>query len=216
MSTRDTRDTGEGTGTDTDTGTGSGSGRRWRRDPEWTRATLVDTVLALIAEGAREPTRKAIAERAGVSERTVFVHFADREALYVSAAERQAERWKALAEPIPPEWAVDRKVRGFVAQRARMYELMTPIRRVGLSLEPDSPGLRRVMAEGDAWLRADLATLFTPQLREVSGARRPGGLLDALDASSSWAAWDHLRTRRGLDVGPTGAAVRRSLRALLG
>ncbi|NBE56262.1 TetR family transcriptional regulator [Streptomyces sp. YC537] len=204
---------GDGTREDADGATGTG--RRWRRDPQWTRATLVDTLLELTAEGAREPTRKAIAERAGVSERTVFVHFADREALYVTAAERQAGRWQALAKPVPPEWPADRKVRALVAQRALMYELMTPIRKVGLRLEADSPGLRRVMADGDAWLRADLAELFAPELRRTSGARRPGGLLDALDAASSWAAWDHLRTRRGLDVGPTGAALRRTLRALL-
>ncbi|MEU7110764.1 TetR family transcriptional regulator [Streptomyces sp. NPDC046182] len=65
---------------------------------------LLDALLGLISEGGREPTRKAIAERAGVSERTVFVHVADREALYVAAARRQAERWRAHAEPVPPGW----------------------------------------------------------------------------------------------------------------
>ncbi|MDI3421545.1 TetR/AcrR family transcriptional regulator [Streptomyces luteolus] len=194
---------------------GETTGRRWRRDPEWTRATLVDTLLELTAEEGREPTRKAIAERAGVSERTVFVHFADREALYVSAAERQAERWQSLSAPVPPEWPTDRKVRALLDQRGRMYELMTPIRKVGLGLEPDSPGLRRVMADGDAWLRADLAATFAPELRHAPGARRAGGLLDALESASSWAAWDHLRTRRGLDTAPTRAALRRTLGALL-
>ncbi|MEU0401069.1 TetR/AcrR family transcriptional regulator [Streptomyces sp. NPDC006197] len=175
----------------------------------------MDALLELVAEGQAEPTRKAVAERAGVSERTVFVHFADREALHVAAAERQAERWRALAEPVPPEWPTVRKVRALVAQRSRMYELMTPIRKVGLGLEPVSPGLRLVMAKGDAWFREDLAGMFDPELRRVPRARRPGGLLDALEAASSWAAWDHLRTRRGLDVAAACSAVRRTLRALL-
>ncbi|MER8041686.1 TetR/AcrR family transcriptional regulator [Streptomyces sp. NPDC094032] len=196
--------------------TSAGRERRWRRDPEHTHAVLVDALLELVAEGQPEPTRKAVAERAGVSERTVFVHFADREALYVAAAERQAERWRALAEPVPPEWAPPRKIRALIAQRGRMYEVMTPIRKVGLGLEAGSPGLRLVMARGDAWFRDDLATIFAPELRRVPGARRPGGLLDALEAASSWAAWDHLRTRRGLDVPATGSALRRTLRALLG
>lgn len=196
-------------------GTPVGRERRWRRDPERTHAVLVDALLELVAEGQPEPTRKAVAERAGVSERTVFVHFADREALHVAAAERQAERWQALAEPVPPEWATARKVRALVAQRRRMYEVMTPIRKVGLALEPVSPGLRQVMARGDAWLREDLAGIFAPELERVPGARRPGGLLDALEAASSWAAWDHLRTRRGLDEAAAGSAIRRTLRALL-
>src|SRR5262245_1237840 len=189
--------------------------RRVRRDPQRTNAVLVDAVLDLIAEGEREPTRKAIAERAGVSERTAFLHFADREALYTAAAERQTERWRALAEPVPPEWATARKVRTLLAQRGRMYEVMTPIRRVGLGLEPDSPGLRRIMAQGGTWFRAVLARVFGPELGQAPGARRPGGLLDSMEAASSWAAWDHLRARRGLDEAAARSAMGRLLRALL-
>ncbi|MEU6221511.1 TetR/AcrR family transcriptional regulator [Streptomyces sp. NPDC047022] len=194
----------------------AGGARRVRRDPLRTNAALVDAVLDLVAEGVRAPTGKAIAERAGVSERTVFVHFADREALYIAAAERQSGRWRALAEPVSPEWATARKIRALLTQRVRMYEVMTPIRKVGLGIEPDSPGLHRIMAQGDAWFRDDLARAFAPELREVSGARRPGGLLDALEAASSWAAWDHLRERRGLDESAARTAMGRTLRALLG
>ncbi|MEV6203968.1 TetR/AcrR family transcriptional regulator [Streptomyces sp. NPDC051771] len=197
-------------------GNGTGAARRRRRDPEWTYGALVDALLRLVAETGREPTRKAIAERAGVSERTVFVHFADREALYVAAARRQAERWRAHAEAVPPAWGTARKVTALLDQRGRMYEVMTPIRRIGLGLQPDSPGLREVMAAGDAWFRADLAAAFAPELAPVPGADAPGGLLDALDAASSWAAWDHLRARRGLDEAAARAALARTLRALLG
>ncbi|MFF8375888.1 TetR/AcrR family transcriptional regulator [Streptomyces sp. NPDC015661] len=193
----------------------AGARGRRRRDPEWTYAALLDALLRLISESGREPTRKAIAERAGVSERTVFVHFADREALYVAAARRQAERWRAHAEPVPPVWETARKVGALVAQRGRMYEVMTPIRRIGLGLEPDSPGLRGVMAEGDAWFRADLAAVFAPELGQMPEAEAPGGLLDSLEAASSWAAWDHLRSRRGLDETAARAAIDRTLRALL-
>lgn len=198
-----------------DSETVTGREPRWRRDPERTRAVLVDALLELVAEGVREPTRKALAERAGVSERSAFVHFADREALYVAAAERQTQRWRALAEPVPPEWATARKIQALLAQRARMYEVMTPIRKVGLALEPESEGLRRVMGQGDAWFRENLATMFAPELGTVSGARRAGGLLDALETASSWAAWDHLRTRRGLTEAAARTAVGRTLRALL-
>ncbi len=176
---------------------------------------LVEALLDLVAEGEREPTRKAIAERAGVSERTVFVHFADREALYVTAAEQQAQRWRAFAEEVSPQWTVARKVQALLAQRAKMYEVMTPIRKVGLQIEPDSPGLRRVMADGDAWFREDLARVFASELALVPGARRPGGLLDSLEAAVSWAAWDHLRARRGLDPAQARTALGRTLRALL-
>ncbi|WP_406065249.1 TetR/AcrR family transcriptional regulator [Streptomyces sp. NBC_01077] len=193
----------------------AGARGRRRRDPEWTYAALLDALLGLISEEGREPTRKAIAERAGVSERTVFVHFADREALYVAAARRQAERWRGHAAPVPPGWKTARKVEALLAQRGRMYEVMTPIRKIGLGLEPDSPGLRGVMAEGDAWFRADLAEVLAPELGRVPDAEEAGGLLDALEAASSWAVWDHLRSRRGLDGTAARAAIDRTLRALL-
>ncbi|MEU5220321.1 TetR/AcrR family transcriptional regulator [Streptomyces sp. NPDC020807] len=194
---------------------GPAARKRRRRDPESTYAALLDALLQLVSESGREPTRKAIADRAGVSERTVFVHFADREALYVAAARRQAERWRAHAERVPPEEATDRKVGALVAQRARMYELMTPIRRIGLGLEPDSSGLRGVMEEGDAWFRSDVAAVFAPELARVPDAEEPGGVLDAVEAAASWAVWDHLRSRRGLDEGASRAAMSRTLRALL-
>ncbi|MFF5727530.1 TetR/AcrR family transcriptional regulator [[Kitasatospora] papulosa] len=189
---------------------------RRRRDPERTRAVLLDALLELLAEGTGEPTRKAVAERAGVSERSVFVHFTDREALYVAAAERQAERWQALAEPVPPGWRTERKVDALLTQRGRMYEVMTPIRRIGLALEPESAGLRLVMARGDEWFRDDLAAMFAPELRGEPEAQRPGGLLDCVEAAASWAVWDHLRTRRGLSGETARAAMGLTLRALLG
>ncbi|TXS54209.1 TetR/AcrR family transcriptional regulator [Streptomyces sp. t39] len=204
-----------GRGVGQDGGTAEREPRR-RRDPQWTRGALLDALLELIAEGAGEPTRRAVAERAGVSERSVFVHFADREALYVAAAERQAERWQALADHVPPGWSTARKIDALLDQRGRMYEVMTPIRRVGLALEPQSPGLRRVMARGDLWFRDDLAAMFAPELREAPGAPLPGGLLDAVEAAASWAVWDHLRTRRGLAEEAARSAMARTLRGLLG
>ena len=49
---------------------------------ERTREKVVDAVLELLDGGDVRPTAERIAKRAGVSERTVFQHFADREALF--------------------------------------------------------------------------------------------------------------------------------------
>jgi len=77
------------------------------------------------------------------------------------------------------------------------------------------PGLRRVMADGDAWFRADTAAAFAAELAADPGAREPGGLLDALDAATSWAAWDHLRSRCGLQPPAAARALKRIVTALL-
>ena len=61
----------------------------------------MDALLELLDEGDVRPTAERIAERAGVSERSVFQHFADREALFQAVAARQYERVVPTLEPIP-------------------------------------------------------------------------------------------------------------------
>jgi hypothetical protein len=97
-----------------------------------------------------------------------------------------------------------------------MYETMTPVRRGGLIREPESPGLHKVMTEGDAWFRADTAAVFAPELTQAPDANAAGGLLDALEAATSWASWDHLRSRRGLSKPAAARAIKRIVLALLG
>lgn len=186
-----------------------------RRDPEATRAAIIDGALGFVEQHGRAPTAKEIATQAGVSERSVFVHFADLDELRRAVGLRQAERWKALAAPIDPGWPLERRVEALLDQRCRMYELMTPVRRVGLSEEGVSSAVASVMAAGDAWFRADVSAVFAGEAAALPAAQEPGGLLDAVDAAVSWAAWDHLRHRRGLSAATTSAVLRRTVLALL-
>lgn len=189
-------------------------GRRVR-DPEYTRTAILDAALALFAEGHYFPTAVEIANRAEVAPRTLFVHFPDLETLAVAAARRQAARWQAHGARIPPEAPLARRVDALLAQRSKMYEIMTPVRRGGLIRESESAGLQTVMVAGDAWLRENTAAAFAPELAAHPDARLRGGLLDALETATSWAAWDHLRSRRGLGKTATAQALRRTVLALL-
>ena len=65
--------TSSGPATDTD-----GRVRRGARN----RDALVDALLGLLEDGIPKPTAREIAERAGVSLRTVFAHFDEVESLY--------------------------------------------------------------------------------------------------------------------------------------
>ena len=49
---------------------------------ERTREAVVTALLALLEEGELSPTAERVAERAHVSERSIFQHFGDREALF--------------------------------------------------------------------------------------------------------------------------------------
>src|SRR5580692_8452511 len=90
------------------------------------RRAIVDAMRALHAEGDLRPTAPRVAERAGVSVRTVWQQFADMETLLVEANRRDFEILKSLTKRIDPGLPLGARVAGFTSQRARILEQMTP------------------------------------------------------------------------------------------
>ena len=105
---------------------------------ERTRQALVDALFALLDEGELRPTAERIAKRAGVSERSVFQHFPDREALFEAVARQQYERVFSQLEPVDPSLPLTERIDAFVAQRARLLEESSSVRRAALLLEHES------------------------------------------------------------------------------
>jgi TetR/AcrR family transcriptional regulator, regulator of autoinduction and epiphytic fitness len=89
---------------------------------ERTRHALVEALLALLNEGRLRPTAAEIADRAGVSERSVFQHFPDREALLEAVAREQYERVMPTIRPVDASLSLAARIDEFVAQRATLYE----------------------------------------------------------------------------------------------
>ena len=181
---------------------------------ERARHAVVDALLGLIEEGDLRPTAPRIAERAGLSLRSVFHHFADLEALFAAAADRQLARVRGLARPLARRGPLRARLGAFVRQRARLLEAITPVRRAALLMEPFSDELaarlRRVRALG----REEVARLFAPELAE----RRPGDrreLLAALTVVSGWHTWEALRAHERLSRPRAARALARMLAALL-
>src|SRR5262249_44810690 len=158
-------------------------GRLARR--ETTRSAVVDALLALIEEGDRRPTAPRIAERAGVSLRSVFQHFTDLEALFAVAADRQTARIAALVPPVPVAGPLRRRIDVFVAQRARGCEAITPVRRTALLLEPFSREIAGRLQRGRTLARDEVGRVFARELaRRRPAARRE--LLEALTVVGAW------------------------------
>jgi TetR/AcrR family transcriptional regulator, regulator of autoinduction and epiphytic fitness len=179
-----------------------------------TRSAVVDALLALIEGGELRPTAPRIAERAGVSLRSVFQHFADMETLFAAAADRQMERILSLLHPISPDPPLHERMAAFVAQRARVLEAITPVRRAALLMEPFSAEiaerLRRVRVLG----RTEIEQVFAPELGRRGEADRRE-LLAALVVASSWSTWEPLRAHQGLPVEQARKVLTRVLNALL-
>src|ERR1700744_5429874 len=84
------------------------------------RRAIIDAMRALHAEGDLRPTAPRVAERAGVSVRTVWQQFADMETLLVEANRRDDEIVRSLVQRIDPEQPLAVRVASFTSQRGRV------------------------------------------------------------------------------------------------
>ena len=188
-------------------------GRRARRDRN--RETVVDTILSLYREGNVSPSLDEIADRSGVSHRSVFRYFQDLEELYRVAIERH----HAMLEPLlsfDMEPAADRdgRVEQFVDHRLALYERAAPVARVGRmhALQSDvlmdnlSRSRSRMRRQARAHFRADLDALPT----EAADA-----LTNAMTMVLSFEAIETLRFHQRLSKSATRAALVAALSRLL-
>lgn len=197
---------GERTGGETD-------GRRARG--ERARAAVADALLSLLAEGDLTPPAPKIARRAGVSQRLLYHHFADLEALFDAVARRQHERVADLVQHIPPELPFEERLRRFLDQRVAVLETITPMRRAAIVHEHTSQRLRQGLSVFRAFKRAQTLTVFEAELQAL-GAEVRAEVSAALGAATSWCGWEALRAHQQLDVAQARKALERTLRALLG
>src|SRR5436305_386038 len=137
-----------------------------------TRDAVVDSLLELVREGDLRPTAPRIAERAGVSLRSVFQHFADREALITAAAARQAEQIATMVRRLPADGPLDKRIEAFVGQRCRVLEAVSPVRRASLPHEQRSPAVRAGRDRMSEVSRQEVARVVATELDRRDGTER--------------------------------------------
>jgi TetR/AcrR family transcriptional regulator of autoinduction and epiphytic fitness len=179
-----------------------------------TRAAIVEALVALLEEGNPQPTVEEIAARAGVAPRTVFQHYADREALFAAVSAHREARLQELMGQIDPGAPLAERIEQVVAQRARVYEWIASVRRGALLMEPFSPAVHASLEAFRAAKREELVRVFAAELAARDEPAR-ATLVGALGAVGSWSAWDALRAQQGLSVEDASAALTLTLRALL-
>jgi len=176
-----------------------------------TRRAIVDALRSLHQDGDLLPTAPRVAERAGVSVRTVWQHFDDLEALFVEAGERDFEIAMTFVTPIDPDLPLAQRIEQLIEQRSRLYEEMAPVWRAARLKAPFSPQMR---ANRDRMVRLGRQQLERLFAAELVAAPSPDALLSALELATGWPAWECLRTEHDLDVPATRAAVELTVRRL--
>jgi TetR/AcrR family transcriptional regulator, regulator of autoinduction and epiphytic fitness len=183
-------------------------GRRARRHRS--RDLAVDAFLDLLAEGVVRPTAQLVAERSGVSLRSIFRIFDDVETLHTAAAARQLSRVRHLFVDVPATGTVEERVDAMVDIHDRLYESVAPIRRAAVRAAPESAPLREQLGRIRAWQRNEIERVFAPELADADEA-----ITDALEVVMTFEAWDQLRTAQERPRPAARAAVTRAALALL-
>lgn len=179
-----------------------------------TRDAIADALLDLLGDGNLRPTAKEIAERAGVSVRSVYVHFDDLEDLFCVAAKRHFARVAPMLEPPAATGALPERARAFVEHRVRLYARLGAVARATQLQAPFSPTLARIVRDAHARSRDELERVFAAELDSMpdSARVRTVALLDALTNPRSW---EILREWHDLSVDDGISALTSSIVALL-
>jgi TetR/AcrR family transcriptional regulator of autoinduction and epiphytic fitness len=179
---------------------------------ERTRRAIVAAHLALIDEGDLKPTGERIAERAGVSLRTLWTNFKDMETLFAATGELVKERQDAVYRRIEPELPLAERVDEFCTQRVTVLEMLAPSARASALREPFSGQLRINRARNIARARRQIEETFEV---ELAAADERDQLVDAITVASTWSAWSMMRDALSMPIDDAKAVMNRTVTALL-
>ena len=171
-----------------------------------TRRAIVDALRALHQEGDLRPTAPRVAERAGVSLRTVWQHFNDLESLLIEAGQRDYEIAQRYVTPIDESEPLPTRLRHLVQQRGRMYEALAPVWRAARLQEPFSPQIRRNRDRLLEASRDQLERVVGPELAALPDPKRQS-VFAALQVATTWSTWESLRGELGFNVEDAEHAV---------
>lgn len=171
-----------------------------------TRQAVIDALSALYAEDNLNPTIEDIASRVGMTTRSIYHHFQDRDAIAVALAERQKARHPGLFVAHPLSGTLTARIDGLVAHRAELFETVAPVRRAALANMHASPEIRTQQTNLAARLRRQLTRTFEPELSGLGRSTR-AETIELLDLHTSWDTWERLRRWQRLSVPRSRALV---------
>jgi AcrR family transcriptional regulator len=188
-------------------------GRHARRSRN--REAVVDAYLDLIRGGNPHPSIADVAERSGVSHRSVFRYFADRDELTRTAIERQQAFLRPLLSlTAAPDLPFDDRLAGFLERRLDLFEAMAPVARLSRSLVLTQPLIAEQLTSSRAFLRSQVEHLFEAELSQLDADARRAAL-GAIDVLTSFESVELLREDRGWSRDDVRDLLDRSIRTLL-
>jgi TetR/AcrR family transcriptional regulator of autoinduction and epiphytic fitness len=179
-----------------------------------TRAAIIDAHRGLLENGELSPTTSRVAEAAGISPRTLFLHFNDLESLFAATADAVLVDVMTRARAIDPGLELAVRIDAFLSNRIDLYEFLTPFVLALRAREHSSAALRarrRTLMEAS---QVELARTFAPEFDALPAAEHDDALI-GLETCLSWPAWFHLQEELSLGRAASERILRRNARLLL-
>jgi AcrR family transcriptional regulator len=178
---------------------------------ERNKEAIAAALLQCYDEGILRPSAAEVAQRAGVSVRSVHNHFEDMEALRAAVAVRQWARFENVVEAPSPEGTLAKRIATIVRNRAELWEGVTPVRRAALLIVHESPTIAETFARIDRRMRRVIDITFERELQDAMPE-----IIEAIDAALSWDNWNRLRSSQGCSVTRARRVLTVTLEVLLG
>ena len=188
-------------------------GRRARRDRN--KHAVVDAFLELVRAGNPRPSVADVADRSGISHRSVFRYFADKDELARTAIERQQEfAGPLIALTVGPGAPLDERIARFIDRRLELYQTLAPVARLSRALVQMQPVIARELSVNRQYFRTQIQHLFQAELAALP-TDEAALAVAALDVLCSFESADLLLHDQGLSRDRAAAVLERSARKLL-
>ena len=186
-------------------------GRHARR--ERNRLAVVDAMLALYATGNLEPSSDQIAQRAGLSPRSLFRYFDDLDDLVRVAVARHYERLLPLVDLDTTTAPLADRVARLVDQRLRLFEAIASVGTVARLRAPFQPLIAAELATARRYWREQIRKLFAAELRQLGSPA--AHVVASIDVLTSFESVQLMRDDQQLSAPAIAAALVHSITALL-
>jgi AcrR family transcriptional regulator len=151
-------------------------GRRVRG--ERNKDGVVEALLSLYEAGEVEPSVARVAEVAGVSERSVFRYFEDKDDLIEAAIALQIERVGHLFEDLSVEGPFEQRLDAILDHRLRLFDAISGVMRASEFHEHRSSLVRAGIDRRRAILRAQAVDQFRPELNRLDDSSAASRAID--------------------------------------
>ncbi|GAB3990691.1 TetR/AcrR family transcriptional regulator [Nocardioides marmoraquaticus] len=176
---------------------------------------VLDALESLTAEGLVDVSPEELSNRSGLSLRSLYRYFPNREELLIAAVRRQRRTWDHLYAVAPTEpRTLEHRIGAHVSRALERREKVSALAHVARFAAAGMPRLRTEMQKQQAELLSGVRAEFSPELSQLDEIRQRQVAL-AIQVMSQLESIDSLLGEVGLSEAEARVVLRSSITALL-